>query len=48
MYSEHKKNSENSVTNKEKETATNSSILTWEILWIEEAHGIESVESQKS
>ena len=32
----------------EKETAAHSSILAWEILWIEEAGGLQSVGSQKS
>ena len=32
----------------EKEMATNSSILVWEILWTEEAGGLQSIGSQKS
>ena len=32
----------------EKEMATHSSILTWEILWAEEPGGLQSVGSQKS
>ena len=31
----------------EKETATHSSILTWEILWIEEPGGLQSMGSQR-
>ena len=32
----------------EKEMATNSSILVWEILWTKEAGGLQSIGSQKS
>ena len=32
----------------EKEMATHSSIVAWEIPWIEEPGGLQSVESQKS
>ena len=32
----------------EKEMATHSSILTWEILWIEEPDGLQSTGSKKS
>ena len=32
----------------EKEMATQSSILAWEILWTEEPGGLQSMESQKS
>ena len=32
----------------EKETATHSSILAWEIPWTEEAGGLQSLGSQKS
>ena len=32
----------------EKEMATHSSILAWEIPWTEEPGGLQSVESQKS
>ena len=32
----------------EKEMATHSSILTWEILWTEEPGGLQSTGSQKS
>ena len=32
----------------EKEMATHSSILAWEILWAEEAGGLQSMGSQKS
>ena len=32
----------------EKEMATHSSILAWEILWIEEPGGLQSVGSQES
>ena len=32
----------------EKETATRSSILAWEVLWTEEPGGLQSIGSQKS
>ena len=32
----------------EKEMATHSSILAWEIPWTEEPHGLQSIELQKS
>ena len=32
----------------EKEMATHSSILAWEILWTKEPGGLQSMESQKS
>ena len=32
----------------EKEMATHSSILDWEILWTDEPGGLQSMESQKS
>ena len=32
----------------EKEMATHSSILAWEIPWTEEPEGLQSMESQKS
>ena len=32
----------------EKEMATHSSILTWEIPWTEEPSGLQSMESQKT
>ena len=32
----------------EKETATHSSILAWEIPWTEEPGGLQSIRSQKS
>ena len=32
----------------EKEMATSSSILTWEILWVEEPGGLQFIGSQKS
>ena len=32
----------------EKETATHSSILAWEIVWTEEPGGLQSMGSQKS
>ena len=32
----------------EKETATHSSVLAWEIPWIEEPGGLQSIGSQKS
>ena len=32
----------------EKEVATHSSVLVWEISWIEEPGGLQSVESQRS